>query len=120
LRILFFVSKEHWKNLAGVDFSAFSLVSRLGNWRGEAWGNFKCSDILVLTHLASYNFWITILNYSAIDFCVFVYISVFLSLWNCLNRSSISIFKMATSSIQAANLFNVNGLVAVITGGGSG
>ncbi|KAA8565610.1 hypothetical protein MFRU_006g01900 [Monilinia fructicola] len=27
---------------------------------------------------------------------------------------------MATSSIQAANLFNVNGLVAVITGGGSG
>ncbi|KAH8816110.1 hypothetical protein F5884DRAFT_208751 [Xylogone sp. PMI_703] len=27
---------------------------------------------------------------------------------------------MATSSIQAANLFNVNGLVAVITGGGTG
>ncbi len=29
-------------------------------------------------------------------------------------------FKMATTSIQAPNFFNVNGLVAVITGGGSG
>lgn len=28
--------------------------------------------------------------------------------------------KMATTSISAHNLFNVNGLVAVITGGGSG
>jgi hypothetical protein len=27
---------------------------------------------------------------------------------------------MATASIEAANLFNVKGLVAVITGGGSG
>jgi len=27
---------------------------------------------------------------------------------------------MATASIEAASLFNVNGLVAVITGGGSG
>jgi hypothetical protein len=27
---------------------------------------------------------------------------------------------MATTSIQAGNLFNVEGLVAVITGGGSG
>lgn len=27
---------------------------------------------------------------------------------------------MATTSLQAGNLFNVNGLVAVITGGGSG
>jgi hypothetical protein len=27
---------------------------------------------------------------------------------------------MATTSIQASNLFNVDGLVAVITGGGSG
>lgn len=28
--------------------------------------------------------------------------------------------KMATTSFQASNLFNVEGLVAVITGGGSG
>jgi len=34
--------------------------------------------------------------------------------------SALQTFKMATSSIQAPNLFNVNGLVAVITGGGSG
>jgi hypothetical protein len=27
---------------------------------------------------------------------------------------------MATASLEAANLFNVKGLVAVITGGGSG
>lgn len=34
--------------------------------------------------------------------------------------SQLEVFKMATTSIQASNLFNVNGLVAVITGGGSG
>jgi hypothetical protein len=35
-------------------------------------------------------------------------------------RSQLGVFEMATTSIQASNLFNVNGLVAVITGGGSG
>jgi hypothetical protein len=32
----------------------------------------------------------------------------------------IGVSRMATTSIQASNLFNVDGLVAVITGGGSG
>ena len=35
-------------------------------------------------------------------------------------RSQLEVSEMATTSIQASNLFNVNGLVAVITGGGSG
>src|SRR4051812_14676493 len=35
----------------------------------------KWSDMF--THLASYSFCIAYLNYSAIDFCVFVYLSVF-------------------------------------------
>jgi hypothetical protein len=32
----------------------------------------------------------------------------------------LTIFTMASTSISAQNLFNVDGLVAVITGGGSG
>jgi hypothetical protein len=58
--------------------------------------------------------------------------SLVVFLWTCHEKNSyfylyhISPFgqtlinKMATTSIEASNLFNVNGLVAVITGGGTG